>query len=164
MSLRVGLVSIGNGMALTLQFCIQSMTVIRAIMPPACCGSAPPVQSLLLTGDLEQRVERMLVAERGDRLRSDILVAGHHGSATSTSTAFLAAVDPAWVLYSSGYANRWGFPVASVRERVQTQGARVAGTAMDGALSFVLPATGALSAPQRARDQDRRIWRHRPER
>lgn len=35
MSLRVGLVSIGNGMALTLQFCIQSMTVIRAIMPPA---------------------------------------------------------------------------------------------------------------------------------
>lgn len=120
--------------------------------------------SLLLTGDLEQRVERMLVAERGDRLRSDILVAGHHGSATSTSTAFLAAVDPAWVLYSSGYANRWGFPVASVRERVQTQGARVAGTAMDGALSFVLPATGALSAPQRARDQDRRIWRHRPER
>jgi competence protein ComEC len=115
----------------------------------------------LLPGDLEQGVERKLAARLGQRLMADILVAGHHGSATSTSTEFLAAVQPSWVLYSSGYANRWGFPVAEVRERVRSLGLFSANTATDGAVSFVLPATGALSAPQRQRRVDRRIWRHR---
>jgi len=119
--------------------------------------------SLLLTGDLEQGVERMLVAEQGARLRADILVAGHHGSATSTSQRFLSTVDPSWVLYSSGYANRWGFPAAEVRERVQALGASTANTAADGAVSFMLPAIGPLSAPIRHRDAQRRIWRHQLE-
>jgi hypothetical protein len=47
----------------------------------------------LLPGDLEQGVERMLAAQQGQRLKADILVAGHHGSATSTSSEFLAAVQ-----------------------------------------------------------------------
>jgi competence protein ComEC len=122
-------------------------------------GSAAAV--LLLPGDLEQGVERRLAARLGQRLKADILVAGHHGSATSTSSEFLAAVQPTWVLYTSGYANRWGFPVAEVRERVNALGLASANTATDGAVSFVLPATGALAAPQRQRRNDRRIWRHR---
>jgi competence protein ComEC len=122
-------------------------------------GSATAV--LLLPGDLEQGVERRLAARLGQRLKADILVAGHHGSATSTSSEFLAAVQPTWVLYTSGYANRWGFPVAEVRERVNALGLASANTATDGAVSFVLPATGALAAPQRQRRNDRRIWRHR---
>jgi len=116
--------------------------------------------SLLLPGDLEQGVERMLVAQQGQRLRADILVAGHHGSATSTSSEFLAAARPDWILYASGYANRWGFPVAEVRHRVRSLGAFSANTATDGAVSFVLPAAGALAEPQRQRAVDRRIWRH----
>ena len=118
--------------------------------------------SVLLPGDLERSVERMLVAELGARLRSDILVAGHHGSATSTSSEFLSAVDPAWVLYSSGYANRWGFPVAEVRDRVQSLGVFSANTATDGAISFLLPAGSPLSTPTRQRHVDRGLWRHQP--
>ncbi|MGB5830383.1 MAG: DNA internalization-related competence protein ComEC/Rec2 [Thiohalocapsa sp.] len=118
--------------------------------------------SLLLPGDVERAVEATIVARDADRLRSDILVAAHHGSATSTSAGFLAAVDPAWVLYAAGYANRWGFPAGEVRERVRGAGVRSANTAIDGAIYFVLPAEGVMVEPRRRRADDRRIWRHRP--
>ena len=118
------------------------------------------VASLLLPGDAERDIERLLVAEQGEWLRADILVAGHHGSATSSGSEFLAAVRPNWVLYASGYANRWGFPVAEVRERVRALGAATANTATDGAVSFVLPAVGTLAPPTRQREADRRLWRH----
>ncbi len=73
------------------------------------------VASALLPGDIEQVVERRLAAELGSGLGSDVLIAAHHGSATSSSSAFLAAVDPRWVLYAAGYANRFGFPAEAGR-------------------------------------------------
>jgi competence protein ComEC len=66
--------------------------------------------SLLVPGDLGQAPERQLA--RGGGLATTLLVAGHHGSNTSSSREFLAAVAPAWVLYASGFANRYGFPSA----------------------------------------------------
>lgn len=117
--------------------------------------------SVLLPGDAERGVERRLAAVQGSRLHADILVAGHHGSATSSASEFLAEVRPSWVLYASGYANRWGFPASEVRERVQSLGPSTANTATDGAISFVLPLAGALAPPARQREADRRIWRHR---
>ncbi len=118
------------------------------------------VASVLLPGDVERGVEQSLVEQQGEQLRADILVAGHHGSTTSTASEFLAAVRPSWVLYASGYANRWGFPVAEVRERVNALGLSSANTAIDGAISFVLPASGTLAPPRRQRELDRRVWRH----
>ena len=118
--------------------------------------------SALLTGDIAAGVEGLLVDALGDRLQADVLVAAHHGSSTSSSAAFLAAVDPDWVLYSAGFANRFGFPATEVQARVQAQGARTANTAAAGALRLVLPATGAIQEPVRWRHADARIWRHRP--
>ena len=120
------------------------------------------VASVLLPGDVEQTVERLLASELGERLRTDVLVASHHGSATSTSSSFLTAVDPRWVLYSAGYANRFGFPADAVEARVQAIGAATANTATDGAVQLRLPASGTLSEPRRQRAVVRRIWRHRP--
>jgi len=120
--------------------------------------------SLLLTGDIERGIEQRLVSERGDDLRSDILVAAHHGSATSSSTEFLDAVAPRWVLYSAGFANRFGFPAAEVRARVRALGAASANTAEDGALDLLLPATGPFPEPVRQRSVDASIWRHCPKR
>jgi len=83
-------------------------------------------------------VEDGLVATQHGRLVSTILVAGHHGSATSTGSAFLATVAPHFVLYAAGYANRFGLPNPAVRKRVAAQGAAQLDTASAGAISFRL--------------------------
>ena len=116
--------------------------------------------SLLFTGDVDARVERRLAAEP-ERVRSTLLVAGHHGSASSTSDAFLAAVAPAWVLYSAGFANQFGFPAAVVRERVRAARASELDTASLGAIGFTLGPDG-VSRPTAARLAQRRLWTHRP--
>lgn len=116
---------------------------------------------LLLTGDIGARVETRLVERLGEALRSDILVAGHHGSATSSSAPFLAAVAPRWVLYTSGFANRWGFPAAAVRTRVAATGATELDTGRTGAIDFRLEPAG-LVGPRLQRRDAARLWTHRP--
>jgi competence protein ComEC len=117
--------------------------------------------ALLLTGDVGRGVEGELAARLGDGLRSDILVAGHHGSATSSAARFLAAVAPGYVLYAAGFANRHGFPATEVRRRVAALGAVELNTGALGAVSFRL-GPGGLAGPARYRAQHRRLWTHRP--
>jgi len=116
--------------------------------------------SLLLPGDMGRGRERQLVG-RGP-LASTLLVAGHHGSNTSTSREFLAAVAPRWVLYSSGFANRFGFPALKVRERVAASGAGELNTSDTGAIGFVLSAEG-LMGPHLYRLEHPRLWSWRPQ-
>ena len=117
--------------------------------------------AVLLTGDIGRAVESRLADQSGDRLRSDILVAGHHGSATSSGAGFLAAVAPRYVLYAAGFANRFGFPAAEVRGRVAAQGAVELNTGVLGAVSFRL-GPGGLAGPDWYRAHHRRLWTHRP--
>ena len=71
--------------------------------------------SLLVTGDIERRGESAVLAQ--GPLAADVVVVPHHGSATSSSPAFVAAVGAQHAIVSAGYANRWGFPRPEVRER-----------------------------------------------
>lgn len=119
-------------------------------------------RALLLPGDIGRAVEAWLVQARAVDLRSDVLVAGHHGSATSTSAAFLEAVAPSLVLYSSGYANHFGFPARKVRERVAARGIRTLDTAVGGAIELRLGADGSLEGPWTWRGRAGRLWTHRP--
>jgi len=64
--------------------------------------------SLLLTGDIEEEGERALLAS-GQPLRSLVLKAPHHGSATSLTPRFLREVSPQLVIISMG-ENRFGHP------------------------------------------------------
>lgn len=116
---------------------------------------ATPGASLLLTGDLGQAGERRLVQDRP--LTASLLVAGHHGSNTSTSRELLRVARPQWVLYSSGFANRYGFPATVVRERVAASGAAELNTAETGAIGFILTPAG-LRGPDLYRPQHRRLW------
>lgn len=84
---------------------------------------AGPGGSALLTGDLEAEGERRLVARQGAALASEVVVAGHHGSRSSSSPAFVAAVRPRWVLYSAGRGNRYGHPHREVLARWAAAGA-----------------------------------------
>jgi competence protein ComEC len=116
--------------------------------------------SILLTGDLSARMESALVRQFGGQLASDVLVAGHHGSATSTSAPFLDAVHPRLVLYASGYANHFGFPAQEVQERVAARAIPALDTGVTGAIELRLGADGSLQGPRTWRRQARRVWTH----
>jgi len=77
---------------------------------------------LLLTGDAEGAEEAWLLAHGHEALRADVLKVAHHGSATSTTAAFLAAVRPRLALVSVGAHNSYGHPDAEVLERLGAAG------------------------------------------
>ena len=65
--------------------------------------------AFVLCGDAESDSEEAM-AESGLDLKADVLKAGHHGSSTSTSDAFLAAVNPDYAVISCGKDNSYGHP------------------------------------------------------
>lgn len=98
--------------------------------------------SALLTGDAPAWVEERLVARYGAELRADVLKAGHHGSRTSSSGAFLDAVEPALVVVSAGVRNDYGHPHAEVLRRLDARGIGVARTDRDGTVRVAVAPGG----------------------
>jgi competence protein ComEC len=92
--------------------------------------------SFLFPGDIKTPAEYELVSTVGDKLRSTVLLAPHHGSKTSSSERFLEKVKPEVVVISSRYKSRFGFPHPSVLKRYQDMGCRVLETARNGAVSI----------------------------
>lgn len=115
-----------------------------------------PGGALLLAGDIEARDERALLA-RGAVPRADVLLVPHHGSATSSSPAFVAAARPAHAVFATGYRNRFGHPKAEVAARYAAAGAALWRTDRDGAVTITL--TGAGVRVSSFRDAHRRYWR-----
>ncbi len=74
-------------------------------------------QAVLLAGDIEAAQERALVARAASNLQVDVLLAPHHGSGTSSTTAFLDAVRPSVALFQVGYRNRYRHPKPEVVAR-----------------------------------------------
>ena len=92
-------------------------------------------QAILLAGDIEAAQEANLVALAVD-LRADVLLAPHHGSATSSSPAFLAAVQPRIALFQVGYRNRYHHPKAEVFQRYGEAGIQRLRTDSTGAITL----------------------------
>jgi len=76
-------------------------------------------QSILITGDLPQKFERYLVHKYKNKLKSNILLVGHHGSNTSSSEEFLKAVDPEYIIISVGKDNPYHLPNKNALKRLQ---------------------------------------------
>lgn len=93
--------------------------------------------SVLFPGDIESEAERELAALRDDELKSDILIAPHHGSRTSGSREFLEKVDPDIVIISCGQKNRFGYPHPSAARRYNRQRCRIFRTDLKGAVELV---------------------------
>jgi competence protein ComEC len=89
--------------------------------------------SILFTGDIESAGERALVATRHD-LHSTMLKVPHHGSATSSTATFIAAVHPEAAVISDGYLNHFHFPAPAVVSRYAEAGVRLLRTDVDGAV------------------------------
>ncbi|MBU0729490.1 MAG: DNA internalization-related competence protein ComEC/Rec2 [Proteobacteria bacterium] len=91
--------------------------------------------SFLFPGDIEINEENDLVANHTN-LKTDILLAAHHGSATSNSLAFFEKISPKYVITSSGKNQPSKYPAPEVRERLESLGITTFTTAQNGAVSF----------------------------
>lgn len=111
----------------------------------------------LLTGDIEAAAEKALL-DLGLVHRMDVVVVPHHGSRSSSSAEFVAALAPRWAVVSAGYDNRWNFPRPEVIARWQAAGAATLSTARSGAVTFRLGLGGQPLEPEEYRDEARRFW------
>ena len=117
-----------------------------------------PGGSLLLTGDIMKKSEKRLLELDPGSLASQVLVAPHHGSNSSSSPPFAAAVSPQAVLFPVGYRNRWDFPKPEVQARYRVMGAEEADTASDGAIGIHFRSGGRPGFYMRWRMDAARFW------
>lgn len=92
--------------------------------------------SVLLTGDAPTTVEHDISEVYGDRLASNILKIGHHGSLTSTGDFFLEVVQPEYAIISAGCNNRFGHPHPDVLSRLFIHNIEIFDTCSDGNITF----------------------------
>jgi competence protein ComEC len=90
----------------------------------------------LLMGDLESEAELSLVKHYRDKLKADVLIAGHHGASKGSSFALLKHVKPDYIVFSAGYLNKFGHPSEAVLERVARFKMTILNTSETGALRF----------------------------
>lgn len=100
---------------------------------------------LLLVGDIEAPAEEWLLRHRRRELGTDVLVAPHHGSQTSSTPAFVRAVHPRRVIFASGFYNRYHFPAAEVVRRYKGIDAKTLNTAEAGAISVRVSSMGKVT-------------------
>jgi len=100
--------------------------------------------SVLLVGDSHKRIEKLLVNESP---QADLLKVGHHGSATSSTPEFLAAVRPQYAVVSVGYYNSFGHPRPYVMQRYAAANVRTYRTDLAGAVSFFLDGKTVTATP-----------------
>ncbi|MFM6985480.1 MAG: DNA internalization-related competence protein ComEC/Rec2 [Hydrogenophaga sp.] len=110
-----------------------------------------------LGGDLDAGNETRLALDRPD-LRADLLVAPHHGSASSSSPVLLNTLAPAQVLIQSGYRNRFNHPSPVVLQRYRERGMHWFNTPQCGAATWRSDRPEAVRCE---RVQNRRYWHHR---
>ncbi len=114
--------------------------------------------SVLLTGDIEKLAELRLLNLHARNLPSTLLVAAHHGSMSSSSQAFVNAVHPRYVIFTSGYLNRFGHPKEEVVERYRAEGSELLRSDKDGAVSIAMNAHDFQL--ERYRTTHARYWQH----
>lgn len=125
--------------------------------------------SVLLAGDIEKQAEQQilentradsaLISKKPASIKADVLAAPHHGSKTSSSVEFVAAVAPKLTIFTNGYLNRFRHPHPSVVYRYQAIGSQILRSDYDGAvlLKFTSGENNKLSA---LRSYQLTRWRH----
>ncbi|MFZ5841691.1 MAG: DNA internalization-related competence protein ComEC/Rec2 [Pseudomonadota bacterium] len=114
-------------------------------------------QRILLAGDISAEIEARLLLPDPAAVQADIVLVPHHGSRSSSSAAFVAAVAPRWALISAGYRNPHRHPRPEVVERYRAAGAQILNTAEQGAVTLTWSA-GEPVVVELAR-RPVRLWR-----
>ena len=103
--------------------------------------------TMLFTGDIEEETEKILVSkyQNTNVLKSTILKVGHHGSKTSSTNAFIQAVNPQIALIGVGKNNSFGHPNKEVIERIQKLGTKIYRTDEMGEIMIQVSKNGRKS-------------------
>ena len=113
--------------------------------------------SVLLLADPEARAEQQMLARGG--IGADAVLVPHHGSRSSSTPDFVAAVGARWALVSAGYGNRWDLPHPEVAGRWRAGGAEWLATADGGALRLRVGPDRPAPRVDTRRGADPRWWR-----
>lgn len=111
--------------------------------------------AVLLPGDVGVRSEYQMLRHV---LSADLLLAPHHGSRSSSSYAFIRAVNPRWVVFSAGRHSQYGHPHPGVVARYRELDAEPVYTATAGAIRYVLDDTGKSRQAWTWRQRAQRFW------
>lgn len=90
---------------------------------------------ILITGDLSGLGEQLLLKQK-QIPELTVLVAGHHGSKSSTCQALVEATTPEYAFISVGEDNYYGHPHADVLERLEAAGCVIYRTDQNGTIIF----------------------------
>jgi competence protein ComEC len=105
-------------------------------------------RQVLIAGDIEAKAEGFLIAAAselgtiGTSLASDVLIAPHHGSKTSSTEKFLTHVRPAYVLVSAGKRNSYGHPHDQITNAYWRHGSHWYNTGRNGQIRVVFEIDG----------------------
>jgi len=116
---------------------------------------------VLFTGDIESAGESLLLQRLNSAFGEfvvDMLVAPHHGSNSSSGQKLLDFFQPAYVVFSAGRRNRYGFPHQDVQMRYKLMGAKPFVTGEQGTVSFSFGNNGLRKPPQIWWHSHRRFW------
>jgi len=116
--------------------------------------------SVLLTGDIEKQAEKVLLdtsLQASNLLKSDVLIAPHHGSKTSSTLDFIQAVNAKQVIFTVGNLNRFKHPKPEIVERYQASEAEVFRSDYSGALLLNFNAAQGIQTEQWRRTH-RKYW------
>ena len=92
--------------------------------------------TILLTGDIEQEAEYRMI-KKGVPLKADVIKIPHHGSASSSTQAFLEKVQPRYAILSVGGQNLGRLPHSEVLRRYEQLGTVIFRTDEHGAVTFM---------------------------
>ena len=106
--------------------------------------------------DVPSCTEQALLARHDKRLAAEVMTAPHHGSRTSSTPEFIAAVGARDVIFPVGYRNRFGHPKDDVVARYVASGARLHRSDEHGAIRVDLRPEDTGLRHQRA--ESRRYW------
>ena len=134
---------------------VSKANALSCVLRIAGAGSTPQVA--LLAGDIESQQEEALL-RAGAAVKADLLLVPHHGSKTSSSEAFLDAVQPRLAWVQSGYRNRYGHPAALVVQRYAERGIAVHDSPHCGAMLWRSDTPGQTVCTRLERQ---RYWSHR---
>jgi competence protein ComEC len=119
---------------------------------------AAPDLAVLLPADVEAPTEQRLLREHAELLAADVIVAPHHGSKTSSTAAFVAAVHPRAAIFSAGWRNRFGHPRPEVGARYTAIGSARYVTGTGGEIRVWRDAESGRIEVREYRREAARFW------
>ncbi|MBL8158194.1 MBL fold metallo-hydrolase [bacterium] len=134
---RGQVIDVGEGARLEILFPDRSVPGIETNTGSIVARLVYGETAFMLTGDSPKEIEDYLVRLDGKILESSVLKAGHHGSRTSSSFAFVGFVSPEYAVYSRGCDNSYGHPHDEVKEMFAKHGVPTLDTCEDGSITFV---------------------------